>query len=147
MNQLIYSPFNRLNDLHRSLDSVFDLRYPSSEEPDTYEARDWIPQVDIRELDDSFSVHADVPGVEAKDIDITLDKNVLTIRGSRSNATSNEGKGIKRRERVSGTFVRQFTLPDTADGERISARANNGVLDITIPKTEKHKPLSIAVQS
>ena len=147
MNQLIYSPFNRLNDLHRSLDSVFDLRYPSSEEPDTYEARDWIPQVDIRELDDSFSVHADVPGVEAKDIDITLDKNVLTIRGSRSNATSNEGKGIKRRERVSGTFVRQFTLPDTADGERISARANNGVLDNTKPKTDKHKPLSIAVQS
>ena len=147
MNQLIYSPFNRLNDLHRSLDSVFDLRYPASEEPDTYEARDWVPQVDIRELDESFSVHADVPGVEAKDIDITLDKNVLTIRGSRSNATSNEGKGIKRRERVSGTFVRQFTLPDTADGERISARANNGVLGITIPKTEKHKPLSIAVQS
>jgi len=106
VNQLIYSPFNRLNDLHRSLDSVFDLRYPASEEPDTYEARDWVPQVDIRELDESFSVHADVPGVEAKDIDITLDKNVLTIRGSRSNATSNEGKGIKRRERVSGTFVR-----------------------------------------
>ncbi|MCB1691998.1 MAG: Hsp20/alpha crystallin family protein [Pseudomonadales bacterium] len=144
MSQLIYSPFGALNQLHRELSRVFtdDGRY----EPASYESTNWSPQVDIHEEEDRFLVNVDVPGVAAQDIDITLDRNVLTIKGSRSTERETENKGFKRRERVSGSFIRQFTLPETADENAITARANNGVLEISIPKGQENKPRSIAVE-
>lgn len=145
MNQLIYSPFGALNQLHRELTRVFD-EPSNSDEPTYYETGSWVPQVDIREEDNAFHVFADIPGVESKDVDITLDRNVLTIRGKRAHESVSSGKNLKRRERVSGAFVRQFTLPDSADGDAITARTTNGVLEVVIPKGEKHKPRTITVQ-
>ena len=145
MSQLIYSPFGALNQLHRELNRVFDDR-GSSDEPTFFEAGNWVPQVDIKEDEAAFHVFADVPGVESKDVDITLERNVLTIRGSRTNESETSNKDFKRRERVSGTFVRQFALPDSADGDAISAKMTNGVLEVVIPKGEKHKPRTITVQ-
>ena len=144
MSQLIYSPFGALNQLHRELNRVFD-RY-TEDEPASYEAGSWVPQVDIKEDENGFSVFADVPGVEAKDVDITLDRNILTIKGSRSGESETEEKGYKRRERVTGSFVRQFTLPESADETAITAKMSNGVLEVVIPKGERHKPRTIAVQ-
>lgn len=145
MSQLIYSPFGALNQLHRELNRVFeDSRNP--DEPAFYESGNWVPQVDIKEDEHGFHVFADVPGVQASDVDITLDRNVLTIKGSRANHAESTEKGYKRRERITGTFVRRFTLPDTADGDAITARMNNGVLEVVIPKGEKHKPRTITVQ-
>ena len=118
MSQLIYSPFGALNQLHRELNRVFDDR-GSSDEPTFF---------------------------EAGNVDITLERNVLTIRGSRTNESETSNKDFKRRERVSGTFVRQFALPDSADGDAISAKMTNGVLEVVIPKGEKHKPRTITVQ-
>lgn len=145
MSQLIYSPFGALNQLHRELNRVFDDNR-ASDEPTFYESGNWIPQVDIREDENGFHVFADVPGVEAKDVDITLDRNVLTIKGSRAGESETSDKGYKRRERVSGSFVRRFTLPDSADGDAITAKMNNGVLEVVIPKGQKHKPRTITVQ-
>lgn len=84
---------------------------------------------------------ADVPGVDPADIDVTLDNNVLTIRGERKSETN----GLKRRERFRGSFVRQFSLPDSVDESGVKASATNGVLQVTIPRTAKAKPLSIVV--
>lgn len=145
MSQLIYSPFGALNQLHRELGRVFDEN--DRTEPASYEASSWKPLVDIQEQDSGFKVIADVPGVAPADVDITLDRNVLTIRGSRSTETETEEKGYKRRERVSGTFVRQFTLPDSVDEGAITARVNNGVLEVSIPKGKENKPRSITVES
>ena len=142
MNQLIYSPFRAFNGLH-NLSRVLGDGFAGT--TDTDPAGNWIPQVDIRELDNGFSVQVDIPGVEPKDVDITVDKNVLTIKGVRSSKSENEDKGYKRTERFGGTFLRQFTLPETADGSQISARASQGVLEITIPKTAKSKPQTIEV--
>ncbi|MDH5737215.1 MAG: Hsp20/alpha crystallin family protein [Gammaproteobacteria bacterium] len=144
MNQLIYSPLRSLNELHRELSRVFEDRHY---QPGTtsYEEGNWTPHVDIREQTDSFKVLVDIPGVAAKDVDITLDRNILTIRGVRKDEAETEEDNFRRRERIMGTFIRQFTLPDSANGEAISARAKEGVLEITIPKGEKHKPLSIKV--
>ena len=143
MNE-IYSPFRSLGSLHRELNRAFDDRYV----PETsYVKPDWIPHVDIKETDDSFVVHVDVPGVNASDIDITLDRNLLTISGKRSTETKDDSEGYRRRERISGSFVRQFTLPQSADAEQISAKATNGVLDVTIPKSHEKKRLNIQVQS
>ncbi len=144
MNQLRYSPFRTFNGLH-NFGRLFDEDYAL--EPSTDTAGNWVPQVDIRELDTGYSVQIDLPGVEPKDVDVTVNKNVLTIKGSRQTTTETEEKGYKRLERFNGSFLRQFTLPETADGSKISAKANHGVLEISIPKTEKNKPLTIEVDS
>jgi HSP20 family protein len=107
----------------------------------------WIPSVDVREEDDRYVVHADLPGVDAKDIEITAEKGVLTLRGERKSETKSEGKGFERVERVAGTFLRRFTLPETANAEGISAKHVNGVLEVTIPKQAQVQPRRISVQA
>jgi HSP20 family protein len=107
----------------------------------------WIPSVDVREEDDRFVVHADLPGVEAKDIEITAEKGVLTLRGERKSESRGEGKGFERVERVAGSFLRRFTLPETANVDGISARHVNGVLEVTIPKHAQVQPKRISVQA
>src|SRR5207245_7143432 len=91
----------------------------------------WIPHVDVREEAVRFVVAADLPGVEGKDIEITADKGVLTIRGERRSEKKAEGEGY---ERASGTFLRRFTLPESADAEAIKATHANGVLEVSIAK-------------
>ena len=90
---------------------------------------------------------ADIPGVDPKDIEITMEDGVLTVKGERYFKTKNDDETYKRLERSSGSFYRRFSLPDTADGEHIEAKGNNGVLEITIPKHEKVQPRKIEVKS
>jgi HSP20 family protein len=107
----------------------------------------WIPHVDIREEAERFVVVADVPGVEGKDIEITADKGVLTIRGERRSEKKAQGEGYERVERASGTFLRRFTLPESADAEAIKATHVNGVLELSIPKRAQAQPRRISVQA
>ena len=105
----------------------------------------WSPAVDIREDQDSYTLYADVPGVEAKDIEITMENGVLTIKGERKWENADERNGFKRMERARGSFYRRFSLPDSVDPEKITARGNNGVLEVVIPKLEKLHPRRIPV--
>ncbi|MEX2326202.1 MAG: Hsp20/alpha crystallin family protein [Pseudomonadales bacterium] len=146
MNQPIYSPFGALNQLHRELSRAFDDPVAGRGNETPYEATNWLPQVDICEDEAGFTVTVDVPGVAPKDIDITLDHNTLTIKGTRSTTTESEEGSYKRRERISGTFIRQFTLPRSADADAIKARVDNGVLEVAIPKVEANKPRTISVE-
>ncbi len=106
---------------------------------------DWLPAVDIKETADQFELKADLPGVKSDDIEITAEDGVLTIQGSRESETSEKSEGYQRFERVSGKFLRRFTLPDTANVEQISAATDNGVLKVTIAKQVKAKPRKINV--
>ena len=107
----------------------------------------WRPAVDIKEEGDRFLITADLPGVDPKDIEITMDNGVLTIKGERYSEASEEKEGYKRVERVSGNFYRRFSLPDTADAERIEATGKDGVLTVVLPKHEKVQPRRIEVRS
>ena len=107
----------------------------------------WYPAVDIKEEKEKFLITADVPGVEPKDIDITMENGLLTVKGKRYSQTDDDTKTYKRLERSHGAFHRRFSLPDTADGERIEAKESHGVLEITIPKHEKVQPRKIEVKS
>lgn len=147
MSQLIYSPFGALNQLHRELGRVFDDRVTPDSEVANYEAGAWVPQVDIKEDEQGFSVLVDLPGVDPKQVDVTIDRNILTIRGNRITEGGENQNGYKRRERISGAFVRQFTLPEAADGSKVSAKSSHGVLEVRIPKGERHKPMSITIES
>ena len=107
----------------------------------------WRPAVDIKEEKNCFLIVADVPGINPKDIEITMENGVLTVKGERHLDAEDSDENYKRVERMNGTFYRRFSLPDTADGERIEATGSNGVLEITIPKHEKVLPRRIEVKS
>ena len=107
----------------------------------------WIPHVDVREQDGQFVVTADLPGVEGKDIEVTADKGVLTIKGERRSEKQSSKDGYERVERASGTFLRRFTLPASVDAEAIKATHVNGVLEVTIPKRPEAQPRRVTVQA
>jgi len=102
------------------------------------------PTFEVKETSDQFVVRADVPGVEEKDIDISLHNGVLSITGSRASAQRTEGDAYYVHERQYGSFSRSFALPDTADGEKIDATLTSGVLTVTIGKRAEAKPRKIA---
>ena len=108
-------------------------------------ATDWVPTVDVKEEPDRWVVLADVPGVDPADIEVSMEAGALTIRGHRKSESTDEREGWRRVERVSGSFYRRFSLPDTADTAGIKAKSNLGVLELTIPKQPKVQPKRIAV--
>jgi HSP20 family protein len=110
-------------------------------------AADWAPAVDIREKQDRFEIRADLPGMVAEDIDVSLDNGVLHISGERRAEPRSEDDGIQRIERTCGSFSRRFTMPDTADAEGIKARASNGILEVSIPKLPEPKARRIKVEA
>ncbi|MDH5357067.1 MAG: Hsp20/alpha crystallin family protein [Gammaproteobacteria bacterium] len=137
-----YRPFGLLDELQREMSSLFNA--PSTET--SFSTEDWAPAVDIKETDNEFVIHADLPGVKSDDIDVTAENGVLTIKGERESKKEEEKENYKRVERFSGSFIRRFTLPDSADLEKISAKTKDGVLELTIPKAEKTKPKRIEVK-
>ena len=115
-----------------------------SGEERTRPGRTFVPDVDICETADTLWLWADMPGVEEKDVDVSLHNGVLSITGTRSAESRNEGDAFYVHERQYGSFSRNFGLPDTADGEKIEAALTNGVLTVTIGKRAEAKPRKIA---
>jgi HSP20 family protein len=139
-----YEPWLLMNRLHRDLDRLFS---PASGDEQQQSVVDWAPPADIREEEKQFVIHADLPGVEPKNIDVSLEKGMLTIRGRRDLESRDEKKGFRRVERVSGEFFRRFSLPDTADSQSVTARFTNGVLEVSIPKQAQVLPRRINVEA
>ena len=108
---------------------------------------DWVPSVDINEFDDKFQLFIDVPGVDPKDVEITLESGVLTITGERfAQAEKAEESVVSRRaERGTGRFYRRFILPESVDADKVKATDRHGVLEIMIPKQAKAQPRRIKV--
>jgi HSP20 family protein len=103
------------------------------------------PAFEVKETNDEFVLKADLPGVSEGDIDIALHNNVLSISGSRHAEERKEGESYALYERQFGSFTRSFSLPDLADGERINAKLEGGVLTVTIGKKAEAKPRKISV--
>jgi len=107
---------------------------------------EWMPRCDIKEEAERFLIFADLPGVDPKDIEISMDKGILSIRGERSTETKAEDDRFSRIERAHGVFHRRFALPESADPEGIAATGRHGVLVINIPKRPAATPRRIQVQ-
>ena len=107
--------------------------------------RDWAPAVDLEEKDDELVVRADLPGVEANDIKVTLDDGHLTIEGEREEKTERTEGRAHHIERFTGAFSRTIHLPERTDPEAIAAKYTNGVLEVTVPYTEEAKPREVKV--
>lgn len=139
MVKLNYHPaFKELGSL---LDNVFGRQL---DDASFVESSTWTPAVDIKEDQERFLILADLPGVSKDEIQISLENNVVTLRGERRFATI-EGENTTRKERIQGKFYRRFSLPQIADDANIAAKYKQGVLQITIPKKEMVKEKSIAI--
>lgn len=141
-----YEPFTLLNQLQREVNRLFETSRFGDEESGHILA-DWMPAVDIKEEARQFVIRADLPGVDLKDIEVTLENGVLTLKGQRASETKEETEQYRRVERVRGTFLRRFSLPDVADAEKVGAKCKDGVLEVVVPKREAAQPRRIAIES
>lgn len=142
MNMITRDPWSLLDQWQRELSQL-----PATRRDDTsrVEGSDWTPAVDIKEEDDKFVIHADIPGVSADEIEVSMDQNVLSIKGVRKHESTESTEGFKRIERSHGVFIRRFALPESVDAEHISASSKDGVLEVVIPKQEPQQPRRITV--
>lgn len=134
------NPWAAMAQMRREMDRrVFCRQAPDAD------AAPWRPMADVQETDDAYRLQLDIPGVDPKDITITLEHGVLAVRGERAGESAGEDGGYRRVERVQGRFARRFSLPDDADADAITAKGENGVLAIRIAKREQDKPRQITV--
>ena len=141
-----YEPWNTMDRLHRQIDQLFGDGF-STPAASGEGSVAWVPAVDIHEEPDKFVVQADLPGVASKDISVTADNGVLTITGHRRSEQREQQKGYSRLERVEGSFLRRFTLPDNIKADEIRAEHDNGVLHVIIPKVKAPEPRRVTVES
>lgn len=142
-----YEPWSLLDQFRRNIEQALGRTGLLASGDSTIATSAWAPAVDIQEETNQFVIEADIPGVEPKDIEISMENGVLSLKGERRLENREEGKDYHRVERLHGVFYRRFSLPDTADAEKVEAYGKDGVLQIRIPKKEVVKPRRITVQA
>ena len=130
------------NEMNRLFNTVFDAPAPAG---NGGAMRRWVPAMDLVETDDNFVLRADLPGMTQEDVNIELEDNVLTVSGERKAQHETKQEGYHRVERAFGSFSRSLTLPKGVDADAVTAKFDNGVLEISVPKPEERKPRRIAI--
>ena len=136
------SPWRSWFDMPERMSQLLDNVF--GEDMDTVT---WGPSVDVVENDDNFQIIAELPGIKMEDVNISLADNILTLKGEKKNEISENKRNFYRVERSYGRFQRSFSLPSTVDAERVQANLDNGVLTITLPKSEKAKAREIPIKT
>ena len=144
-----YEPSSAISQIQQEINRLFGNHNDTDSSGATAE---WMPAVDINEYTDRFELLVDLPGVNPKGVEITLDNGILTLSGERqdklhSNGSNGSGPQQQRSERRLGRFHRRFILPDTVDAENVKATGSDGVLEISIAKQPKTQPRRISVNS
>jgi HSP20 family protein len=143
-----WEPFRDLMGLQERMNRLFDESFRSARggaEDDWALGGSWAPAVDIYEKDGNIELKAELPGVDAKDVDVRLENNVLTLRGERKFDNEVKRENFHRVERAYGSFSRSFTLPALVDQEKIKAEYKDGILRLTLPTREEAKPKQISI--
>ena len=143
MNLVYRQPWSLMDRWRREIDEL--LTRSSDAFPAVTNSTAWTPSVDLQEESDHFVLRADVPGVALKDIEVSAEDGTLTIRRERLPKEHARNDGFEHIERAVGTFLRRFTLPESARAEAIKARYVDGVLEIEIPKQPRVETTRIAV--
>ena len=134
--------FGRLSDLRDELDRLFEA--PFGELGRSFDG--WSPAMELVENKDNVVVKAELPGMKKEDIEVTLHEGVLSVTGERKSEHKEEEGGLYRTERSYGRFMRAIRLPAPVAGDKVKADYKDGVLTITLPKTEEAKPKQIDVK-
>ena len=133
-----------LTGLRHDLDHVFDTLWTGGQKTAPASGT-WSPSIDISETPEAYLVTAEVPGVDKKDVQVTVLENRLLIKGEKQSEVPGEKQNTHRVERGFGAFSRSFDLPRAVEAEKISASYKDGVLRISVPKAEEAKPKQIEI--
>ena len=139
-------PWRGMDALRQEMERVFDRFF----EPrwDEFEAGGaWAPKLDVSETKDAYMVKAEIPGVDQKDLSVSLQNQILTIKGEKHQEKEEKDEKYHRVERSWGEFTRAIALPGAADTEKVNATFKDGVLTITLPKTPAAKGTTIPVKA
>ena len=136
----------RRNSLTPSVD-LFDRFFDDWRLPSLFSDEDtWVPAFDIKENDKEYEVTAELPGIDPKDIDITLSEGILSVKGEKKHEEEEKGEDYHRIERRYGSFHRSFRIPGKVDVDKIDANYKDGVLKLMIPKSEGSETKKIEVK-
>jgi HSP20 family protein len=141
-------PLDSMTSLRR-LNSVLDEAFnswPFQSNENGALTSSWLPACDVFEDKDAVKIVAEVPGVRPEDVKISLENNILTVRGEKKQQAEETSERVHRYERTYGTFERAFSLPTSVDPDRIAATYANGILTVSIPKAERARPREIPVK-
>lgn len=147
MNLVKWNPFRELEDVSNRLNSIFG-RFPAKAESDQemLVMSDWTPSVDISETDTAYLVKGEIPGVKKEDIKVTIEDGMITMRGERKQEKEEKNEKFHRIERSYGNFMRSFRIPDDADESAVKAEFKDGMISVTLPKSEKAKSKSKEIE-
>ena len=131
--------------IQREMNKMFDGVFRGAGDED-YSFSSWTPAVDIVEHDDEYLVKVELPGVNKEEVKLTLENNILTIRGEKKQEKETKKENYHRVERSYGSFQRSFTLPAAVKSDKIDASYKDGILTVSLPKAEEAKPKQIEVK-
>jgi HSP20 family protein len=147
MNALTkWNPYRELEDLQNRLSSLFGRTPFRGFGEEAMTVSEWMPLVDIAEDEKEYLIKVELPEVKKEDVKVTVEGGVLTITGERKFEKEEKGKKYHRVERAYGSFMRSFTLPEGAAGDKVSAEFKDGVLKVHLAKSPEAKPKSINVK-
>lgn len=144
MNIIKYDPFRDLRSLQDEMNRLFSTSFPRISNQEEMSAG-WSPSVDVYEGENQVVLEAELPGMKREDFDLSIENNVITLKGERRFEKKDEGDNYHRVERAYGSFTRSFNLPQTVLTDEINAEFKNGVLTVTMPKKEEAKSRKIEV--
>jgi len=144
-----WNPFREMDELSRRLNGLWGLSPTRTHGGDEHvTTSDWTPLVDISEDEKEYLIKAELPGVKKEDVRLTVENGTLRITGERrfEKEEKDDKKKYHRVERFYGSFVRSFTVPEDADGAKVSATFTDGMLAVHLPKAEEAKPRTVDVK-
>lgn len=147
MSIVRYDPFRDLRTLQEEVNRLFTGNIARGFDDEGIARGAWSPSVDIYENKDHIVLEAELPGMKREDFDLSVENNVITLRGERHFEKSDESDNYHRVERAYGSFTRSFTLPNTVTAEGATAEYSNGVLRVTLPKREETKARRIEIKA
>jgi len=140
-----WDPGRRLSNLREDMNTLFDRLFEGRGLSAIFE-RGWAPAVDVAEDENQFVISAELPGLEAGDVEVSITGDTVTIKGEKKRETEEKGKNFQRVERAFGAFSRAIQLPAEVKGEKVAASFKNGVLSVVLPKAEGERKRKIEVK-
>ncbi|MDN3513186.1 MAG: Hsp20/alpha crystallin family protein [Candidatus Brocadia sp.] len=141
-----WSQLPSISSMQEEMNRMFDRFFRGGDLAEFGVAGTWVPPLDLSETADKVTVKAEIPGMDPKEIDISIQGDTLTIKGEKKEEKEEKGKNYYRMERRYGSFSRSIDLPASVDSNKVTAECKNGVLEITMQKKEEVKPKQISVK-
>ena len=146
MSIVPWKPIDELTTLRQEVDNLWNRFFPEKSFHERYVTNEWMPSMDLTETKDKLVVKAELPGLEAKDVELGITDDILSIRGEKKEGTENKDEHHFFIERYCGTFERKIKLPAPVKTDKIDATFDKGILTINMPKSEEGRKKEIKIK-